>query len=157
LSLKIVSIFELTIFSETLSVGGKKPGTRICISFVAIEMISQLVPFKYTLAPAGERGKFFPSMIKVSQALTTDCETENISAGISTVHIFPNPNQGIFYLENKRLISVSITDIYGKVFFENNFEAGVHTIDLRPNSSALYLVKVFDVSNSKVFKLIKSD
>ncbi len=111
---------------------------------------------QYTVAGTNLQG-YCTSTLQVQVKVAACLGTENISGGFSTVQIFPNPNPGIFYLANKNSIAISITDVYGRVIFESNFEAGVHTIDLRPNNSDLYLVKIFDGSDTKIFKILKSD
>jgi hypothetical protein len=163
----------VTVFpNPTLSVSGD---TTICVGEITILNVTGANTYswntgnitsslsvspgqstQYTVAGTNLQGNCTSTM-QVQVMVSACLGVENISAGFFAVHIFPNPNQGIFYLENERCISVSIADVYGKVIFESNFEAGAHTIDLSSNSSALYLLKAFDSSNSKVFKLIKSD
>jgi len=91
------------------------------------------------------------------QVAVSDClGIENKFVSDSEVQFFPNPSQGIFYLRNEHPINVAVTDIYGKLIFENNFETGVHTIDLSSKYNAIYFVKVSAALSTKTFKLITS-
>ena len=76
----------------------------------------------------------------------------------SSLHIYPNPGNGIFYFSDNTEIfeQVSVYDISGKVLMKKNNFHSSNSIDISDQSQGIYIVKI--INNQGIvesFKLIK--
>ena len=56
--------------------------------------------------------------------------------------VYPNPNQGVFYISNQKAIQLSITDQLGRLVYETELIAGTdHRIETNALSKGVYFVR----------------
>ena len=87
------------------------------------------------------------SMIMRTETNNPDLHLEN------SFIIYPNPNNGYFSLSrsselNQKIAKLIVTDIVGKVVFENNNFFLPQNIDLSSEPKGLYFVKLLDIDNN---------
>lgn len=71
------------------------------------------------------------------------------------VEIYPNPTDGLLYIKSEsEIISVTVTDITGKVIMNENGSSNEMTVDLSSNAKGFYLLKVVTEDNSYTKKIV---
>lgn len=83
--------------------------------------------------------------------------TENLSNEAHRIRLFPNPGEGLFYLEGDDLLNaqVELSDASGRVILRNQLDAQ-QSLDLYHLPEGLYLLKVTTPTYRAVKKLILS-
>ncbi len=98
--------------------------------------------------------------------MLTDCEVEmdgsaEVTIATSTVKIpenniliFPNPTNGIITIEGGNIVSVTVTDLSGKMILSKSINDNKAEIDLSRYLKAVYFVKVVTDKGIQVKKII---
>jgi SprB repeat/Secretion system C-terminal sorting domain len=119
---------------------------------------------------AGETSQSFTATTNGSYAVivtegdcsdTTDCMTIT-GAGVNDhdqfeVVIYPNPSNGIFFMETQESLGYTVYDAMGRIIFQDNFDAGTNKIDLSSESEGVYILQVNVNDSMKVIRLVKSN
>jgi len=71
------------------------------------------------------------------------------------LNVFPNPNSGLFTINASSESSIIITDIMGKLIYEERLKMGTNHIDLYWIPEGLYFLKMVDDKSNRVIKFIK--
>ncbi|MGE0560232.1 MAG: T9SS type A sorting domain-containing protein [Flavobacteriales bacterium] len=86
---------------------------------------------------------------------------EDFPTGISTstsnqFNIYPNPNNGLFTLNNVmgEKASVEVLNLQGKVVYKNVITGSNHNIDLTNNAEGLYFVNITSEKGAEVHKIM---
>jgi len=85
---------------------------------------------------------------------------ETLELSSQAVSIYPNPSNGLFYLDLKGLsedIDISVTNVLGSTVFKeviNNPNAQVYTIDLKNKAKGLYILSLKTQNNLISKKLV---
>ncbi len=70
--------------------------------------------------------------------------------------VYPNPSNGLFYVSATQQVNISISDISGKIIFNESVQEGTHTLDLTNLSNGLYILKSqSNTGAAQVIRLIK--
>ena len=74
----------------------------------------------------------------------------------NTFAIYPNPNNGVFNIvtTNNASNKITITDISGKLVYENNTNTNNILVDLNNVNKGIYFVKIFNEAGVKIEKII---
>ncbi|MDP2174292.1 MAG: T9SS type A sorting domain-containing protein [Bacteroidota bacterium] len=94
-----------------------------------------------------------------------DCEAQSVSylffnselQTYNPIHqfkVYPNPNTGLFYIENANQYHVSITSISGKLIHAIDITSDKELIDLSQLAKGLYVIKIYD--NDSVYQTLIS-
>lgn len=76
--------------------------------------------------------------------------------------IYPNPTKGLIEIEttvNQESIyayKATLTDLNGRVVFEQKLEPGLTVLDLSGNQDGIYILKLFNGQATSVWKIIKN-
>ncbi len=70
--------------------------------------------------------------------------------------MYPNPNDGSFYLDVNSGSGITVTDILGKIILEEKLIAGKNKIDLRNEPLGIYFVKVVNQNSQSTIKILIS-
>ena len=74
---------------------------------------------------------------------------------VNNFNIYPNPNNGVFNIETTSNNSnIKITDISGKVVFNNSTNKSFNTIDLSSVKSGIYFIEVSNNEGRSIKKII---
>ncbi|MDD3741188.1 MAG: M4 family metallopeptidase [Bacteroidales bacterium] len=93
----------------------------------------------------------------VEVELIPDICNDIVNKSNSVVEIWPNPSDGLFFINNpdKSSNDVEITDITGKrIAFINNFENSF--LDLTDYANGVYFIKISNKDRNEVFKIVKN-
>jgi hypothetical protein len=74
----------------------------------------------------------------------------------ASVKIYPNPNNGLFFVETSESIKVMVYDALGKQIFETSVEIGKQSIDLGNLDNGLYFIKTKASENIRHFVVAKT-
>jgi len=74
----------------------------------------------------------------------------------NTFTIYPNPNNGVFNIvtTNNASNRITITDVSGKLVYENNTNSNNILVDLNNVNKGIYFVKVFNETGVEIEKII---
>ena len=70
-------------------------------------------------------------------------------------NLYPNPTNGLFYIELPSSVKIIITNTLGEVVFEESMGEGKHQLSLQDQASGLFFVKAFTNNQTQLYKLIK--
>lgn len=80
---------------------------------------------------------------------------------VTAVKVYPNPNNGMVYLEskdNKTITEVRIFDLTGREVYRRNEDENIHSVDIRHLPKGVYNMRISeDEGGSSVFRLIIQD
>lgn len=71
------------------------------------------------------------------------------------IHVYPNPNNGLFNIELSSASQVIVTDALGQIVLNKTIEVGNHSINIQDQPTGIYFVKVIQDGRQQVIKLIK--
>jgi hypothetical protein len=83
--------------------------------------------------------------------------SNDFSIDKNTLHVYPNPSNGIFNVEynfESSIKLIQVYDIQGRIILESNPTQSISTLDLSIFSKGLYLVKCIDGNKSFTKKVI---
>lgn len=92
---------------------------------------------------------------------TTVTQDVDLCTGISSIakaegiNIYPNPNNGLFYVELTTNSKISITSVLGKIIVNEEMSAGKHELDIHGQADGIYFVKVIQNNKQQIIKIIK--
>jgi hypothetical protein len=93
---------------------------------------------------------------KVFTVSVVPCTAMNvISSNQVGIIVYPNPSQGVFLVEIKQRMQVSITDLSGRSVYKSQLAIGAHNIDLSKYADGVYLLEAANENGSQVIRLIK--
>lgn len=71
--------------------------------------------------------------------------------------IYPNPAKNYIYVEGVEILDANLVlmDLSGKILFERKLQNGINTINIESLQKGVYLLKILNDSNAKVFRFIK--
>ena len=78
-----------------------------------------------------------------------------VSSNQVGIIVYPNPSQGVFVVEIKQRMQVSITDLSGSSVYKSQLAIGSHNIDLSKYADGIYLLEAANENGSQVIRLIK--
>jgi len=93
---------------------------------------------------------------------TTDCITVN-NVGTAewmpetTINVYPNPSNGIFFIESPEASTYVLYDSYGKIISTDNFIKGLNKIDTSTEEVGVYFLRITMNEITKTVRLIKSN
>lgn len=92
---------------------------------------------------------------------TSDCITIN-NVGLSDNEeldfvIFPNPSNGLFFIQTSESVSYIVYDAFGKIIYTDTFVNGLNNIDLSSEANGVYFLHATLNQSTKVFRLIRND
>ncbi|MEO9257852.1 MAG: T9SS type A sorting domain-containing protein, partial [Crocinitomicaceae bacterium] len=73
---------------------------------------------------------------------------------INSLEIYPNPSKGQFVIETATDVSITISDVSGKLISIQELHAGKNTIDIQGVETGIYLINCTDKSGRSVTKRI---
>jgi PKD repeat protein len=78
--------------------------------------------------------------------------------GLGKAWVYPNPSQGVFWVETDRLLQGKVTDVHGRVIVSQAFEAGKTALDLAGWADGVYFLRLSDgAANGQLgLRLLKS-
>ena len=77
----------------------------------------------------------------------------NIEEVNNNIFVYPNPNFGIFQIETTNRCNIYITDIYGRIIYQqNNYQN--ETIDISDSKSGIYFIRINENDNNTIKKII---
>ena len=93
---------------------------------------------------------------KVFTVSVVPCTAMNVvSSNQVGIIVYPNPSQGVFVVEIKQRMQVSITDLSGSSVYKSQLAIGSHNIDLSKYADGVYLLEAANENGSQVIRLIK--
>ena len=112
-------------------------------------------------APGFTNSAIATSFITITPA-RENVESDLVSESESTVRVFPNPSEGLFYLKlngenNSNPISIEILTVDGKQIFFKEESGGKEEIllDIRPQPAGLYVLKLRSDLSIKTLRISK--
>jgi len=69
------------------------------------------------------------------------------------LNIFPNPSNGILFIESKFEGKLNILDKWGKIAFSSNLSSGIQSVDLTTCLSGLYIIQFYINGKSVYYKI----
>jgi thiol-disulfide isomerase/thioredoxin len=93
-------------------------------------------------------GLLTPSAFKTAEVLGT---VENT---LKPFTIYPNPSNGVFSIRAASALSITVSDLTGKVVYEGSNITDGSTINLSALSAGMYLANVKDATSQSVVKLV---
>jgi hypothetical protein len=82
----------------------------------------------------------------------SNCDT--INSGLQ-LNVYPNPSSGLFFIRSDLPIQTEIYFSLGQLLQKNNFENGIHLLELSAYSDGVYILRVIYDNQTKIFKLLK--
>lgn len=101
--------------------------------------------------------EFCPNFDRTQQVQYTfiDCTTGITPINETPFTVYPNPGTGIFNLECRRAMKVTVYDVYGKMVWTQNVNTGKQPIDLNDQPAGIYFVHAYSDGRGYNLKLIK--
>ncbi len=87
-----------------------------------------------------------------------NCNVTNISLNEFNSHVadlFPNPNNGNFFLELTYNAHVSVTNALGELVYAKELKKGTEKIDLQNQTNGIYFIQIITNNGIKTLKIIK--
>lgn len=69
----------------------------------------------------------------------------------SSIYFYPNPNNGYFVIESRKVITVEILNPFGEIIFNSLLSIGKNNIELENVDSGVYYVSTFDDDGFRSF------
>lgn len=139
--------------SATLTASGVSSYTWSTGSNAASIVVSPSVNTTYSVASLGANG--CTGVVLLTQNVSLCTGLHDLSAGNSSLVIYPNPSAGLFTLEADNAVSLSVYDVLGNVLMTYDVMAGKQTIDLHRYASGIYVAKVARAGQVQTIRLIK--
>jgi hypothetical protein len=93
--------------------------------------------------------------ITVNVEVCTGIVKPNV-VGKPTINIYPNPADGIYFVELTEASKLKILDCLGQVIFERQLSTGKNIINLDNYSNGVYFFSIKTANNNNVFKVLKN-
>lgn len=71
------------------------------------------------------------------------------------IRLYPNPGKGLFNLETDMDYEISVVNAIGQVVYSSGLSSGTNELNLEHLAKGIYVVKLYNATNSKNIKLIK--
>jgi len=78
----------------------------------------------------------------------------NLKANVK-VKVYPNPNNGLFYLETDTDAQIIITNALGQIILSEKIEMGKNTLSIENNSTGIYFMTVVSKNGNQNLKIVK--
>lgn len=116
-------------------------------------IVSPTVTMNYTVNGTDVNGCVNTSTI--SQGVSACAGVLALANSKDVVNVYPNPNNGCFFVEINTASHVVLTNIFGQVVLSETIEAGVHCLNIQTQSSGIYLLNVVQATQNYTLRLIK--
>lgn len=136
-----------------LSVNGTNSYTWSTGSQLTVISITPSVTTNYTVT--GTDGNGCQNSAIVTQSIAPCVGINELMSNNTIFSLYPNPTNGLFYIELPSSVKIIITNTLGEVVFEESMEEGKHQLSLQDQASGLYFVKAFTNNQTQLYKLIK--
>ena len=91
----------------------------------------------------------------ITQYVSTCTDLQSIlEKQIVADDVFPNPNNGLFYINLNQASEITITDALGKLVYKNFHNRGISNFELLNISNGIYFVTINSTNAQKISKLI---
>ncbi|MBK6833471.1 MAG: T9SS type A sorting domain-containing protein [Bacteroidetes bacterium] len=164
-----LNLIVTTIDTSTTVSGFLLSANQVSANYQWLTCNNTIQPAVYTII-TGETNQSFtaPSNANYAIALskngcvdTSDCINVNV-IGIndeqnvaSSIIVFPNPNNGGFNINSPDNSELKITDVLGKVVYENKIQAGSNRINISQLSGGIYYLVIKHGGESIIKKIVK--
>ncbi len=164
-----LNLIVTTIDTSTTVSGFLLSANQVSANYQWLTCNNTIQPAVYTII-TGETNQSFtaPSNGNYAIALskngcvdTSDCINVNV-IGIndeqnvaSSIIVFPNPNNGGFNINSPDNSELKITDVLGKVVYENKIQAGSNRINISQLSGGIYYLVIKHGGESIIKKIVK--
>ncbi len=138
--------------TATLSVSGATTYTWNTTENTASIAVSPTVQTTYTVNGTDANGCSNNTTVTQDVSACTGIATLTHDASI---HIYPNPNKGMFVVELTSVSKVTVMNALGQVVISETFEAGKHTVNINNEATGVYFVKVMTNNKQQIIKVIK--
>ncbi len=143
-----------TGLTASLTASGATTYTWNTNANTAVIAVSPTVTTTYTVNGSNANG--CSNFTTITQAVSPCTNIKNVASRASAnIIVYPNPSNGLFTIELAKSASIKITNIVGKIVFEEILTEGKNTINLSNFSNGVYFIKSVIDSNEQVIKLIK--
>jgi hypothetical protein len=137
----------------TLTASGAVTYTIHGNSFNPSIIITPNVTTQYTVTGTGANGCLSSFVIKQSVELCTEI-TENFLKGVH-FKIYPNPNNGQFYVESAVELEIELFNGLGQILKREHLLTGVNVISLDGNAPGVYFIRYEGLHPGTSSKIIK--
>jgi hypothetical protein len=140
--------------TATLSVTGATSYTWSTIETTPDIAVTPTTTTTYTVDGKDANGCSNTTTITQDVSLCTGIA---VLSGMETqfISVYPNPNNGSFYVELTTHSKVTITNALGQTIVNEEMATGKHELDLHNEVNGIYFVKVTQNNNQQVIKIIK--
>jgi hypothetical protein len=115
--------------------------------------VSPTTSTTYSVIGLGSNGcsntYFITQNVSTCTDLQSILENQNVADDV-----FPNPNNGLFYINLNQASEISITDALGKLVYKNFHNKGITNFELLNISNGIYFVTINSTYALEISKLI---
>lgn len=108
----------------------------------------------YTVIGVGSNGCVSP-IPAVSSVTVNTCLGVNELVNTLNVIVYPNPSNGLFFVDLQASTKVIVTNSLGQIVFNELLNEGLQNIDIKNQSTGIYFVKLIQNNKQLTVKLIK--
>lgn len=124
--------------------------TSATTNFIAV---SPSVTTTYTVNGTGANGCSKTTTITQNVSLCTGIAS--LTNSNASIHVYPNPSNGLFVIELTTASKVTVTNALGQVVFAEIFAVGKHDVNIYSEATGIYFVKVMTNDKQQIIKVIK--
>jgi len=123
------------------------------IQTTSVIVVNPSQSFVYTVTGTDNNGC---TNITTASQNVEDCVglQQNLIGNLS-ISIFPNPNNGLFFIESAQALNAYVYNNLGELVYEQKINVGSNQINLDEKANGLYFVKITDGNSSKMVRIIK--
>lgn len=136
--------------SATITAAGANTYTWNTSAATNTIAVSPTTTTTYTVTGFDANGCF--AFTAVTQSVSACTGINNITGVSSGIEVYPNPNNGIFYIQISSEAQVEIMDVLGKTLLTKKLDSGKYDINVSDYADGIYYVSV---KSSGIFKTIK--
>lgn len=137
--------------TATLSATGANTYTWSTGSNASGIVVSPTLTTTYSLTGTNASGCSNNSMVTQSVSVCTGIETLAVT---ETINIYPNPTNGLFFVELPYVSNIIITDALGRIVLNERMAEGKQEIDLQNEAKGIYFIKIESTTTYKMIKII---
>jgi hypothetical protein len=139
--------------TATLSVMGASTYTWSTTENTMDIVVAPTVQTTYTVNATDVNG--CSNTITITQDVSLCTGIFTMANNNTSIHLYPNPNNGLFSLELTKGSKVTVTNALGQIIIAEIFEAGKCNLDIQNESKGVYFVTVNENNRQQIIKLIK--
>ncbi len=118
-------------------------------------VVSPSISTSYTVEGTDANGCKATVVITQSVDACTGINSNSLNQALDIISIYPNPNNGLFYIELSSTASVTVLNALGAVVFTQNLPADKNLIDMNQFNKGVYFVIINMNGKNRSVKLIK--